>query len=229
LTVPPLPSEIRSANALTVAPAAMLSVLPAAMVSMPEAPCVSDEPAPVTVTEAAFGSAYEPVMRTSPPFCTDIVLLAAELMRLCGSPDGGPPWNERGQWLIKEKERRGAETVDVEWLANYKPSKPDVTKPAEQAPKEERKASGKVDPKSFDDFVGEYEAPIGVLTITHEGDKLFGQPKGESKEELIPQEDGSFQVTNVEAKVVFNRDASGKVVEVVISLGGQEMKGKKIK
>lgn len=144
-------------------------------------------------------------------------------------PDGGPPWNERGQWLIKEKERRGAETVDVEWLANYKPSKPDVTKPAEQAPKEERKASGKVDPKSFDDFVGEYEAPIGVLTITHEGDKLFGQPKGESKEELIPQEDGSFQVTNVEAKVVFNRDASGKVVEVVISLGGQEMKGKKIK
>lgn len=144
-------------------------------------------------------------------------------------PDGGPPWNERGQWLIKEKERRGAETVDVEWLANYKPGKPDVTKPAEQAPKEEKKGPGKVDPKSFGDFVGEYEAPIGILVITREGDKLFGQPTGESKEELIPQEDGSFQVTNVEAKVKFNRDADGKVVEVVISLGGQEMKGKKIK
>jgi hypothetical protein len=143
-------------------------------------------------------------------------------------PDGGPPWNERGQWLIKEKERRGAETVDVEWLANYKPSKPDGAKPAEPA-KDEKKTSGKVDPKTFDDFVGEYDVPIGVLVITHEGDKLFGQPKGESKEELIPQEDGSFQVTNVEATVKFTRDANGKVVEVVISLGGQEMKGKKTK
>jgi len=143
-------------------------------------------------------------------------------------PDGGPPWNERGQWLIKEKERRGAETVDVEWLANYKPSKPDGTKPAEPA-KDDKKTSGKVDPKTFDDFVGEYDVPIGVLVITHEGDKLFGQPKGESKEELIPQEDGSFQVTNVEAKVRFTRDADGKVVEVTISLGGQEMKGKKTK
>jgi ketosteroid isomerase-like protein len=36
-------------------------------------------------------------------------------------PEGGPPWNERGQWLIKEKERRAAETVEVEWLADYKP------------------------------------------------------------------------------------------------------------
>jgi len=39
------------------------------------------------------------------------------------NPEGGPPWNARGQWLIKEKERRGAEIVDVEWLAEYKPGK----------------------------------------------------------------------------------------------------------
>lgn len=150
-------------------------------------------------------------------------------------PEGGPPWNERGQWLIKEKERRGAETVDVEWLADYKPGKPEAQKPADAAKPADTKPSapaakaGKIDPKTFDDFVGEYEAPIGVLVITHEGDKLFGQPKGDTKEELQPQDDGSFLVTNVNAKVKFTRDEKGKVIEIVINLNDQEMKGKKTK
>lgn len=147
-------------------------------------------------------------------------------------PDGGPPWNARGQWLIKEKERRGAEIVDVEWLATYNADKVEEQKTADAVkPAEAQKpaAAGKVEPKSFDDFVGEYEAPVGILVITHEGDKLFGQPKGDTKEELIPKEDGTFTVSNVEAKVTFVRDDKGKVVEIVLNLNGQEMKGKKIK
>ncbi len=35
-------------------------------------------------------------------------------------PEGGEGWNERGQWLIAEKERRKADAVEVEWLAEYK-------------------------------------------------------------------------------------------------------------
>ena len=148
-------------------------------------------------------------------------------------PEGGPPWNERGQWLIKEKERRGVDTVDVEWLANYKPSGAETQKSSDTAkqadgPKATTKA-GKPDPKTYDDYVGEYEAPIGILVITHEGDKLFGQPKGESKEELVPQDDGSFSVTNVNAVVRFARDDKGKVVEVSVTVNGESMKGKKIK
>jgi hypothetical protein len=156
-------------------------------------------------------------------------------------PEGGPPWNERGQWLIKEKERRGAETVDVEWLADYKPGKVEAQKPADAAkapdaakvddkkPSAPAAQAGKADPKTFDDYVGEYEAPIGILVITHEGDKLFGQPKGDTKQELKPEDDGSFTVTNVGAKIRFNRDEKGKVVDFVINLNDQEMKGKKIK
>src|SRR5262245_55360872 len=148
-------------------------------------------------------------------------------------PEGGPPWNERGQWLIKEKERRGADTVDVEWLANYKPSGAETRKSSDtakqaDAPKTTAKA-GKPDPKTYDDYVGEYEAPIGILVITHEGDKLFGQPKGESKEELLPQDDGSFSVTNVNAVARFVRDDKGKVVEISVTVNGETMKGKKIK
>lgn len=143
-------------------------------------------------------------------------------------PDGGPPWNERGQWLIKEKERRGADAVDVEWLANYKPGPPEAQKPADSAKPDPVQAS-KVDPKTFDDFVGEYQLEPFTLVITHEGDKLFGQPPGDTKEELVPQDDGSFLVTNVNAKVTFVRDDKGKVIELVANVNGQEMKGKKIK
>jgi Domain of unknown function (DUF3471) len=151
-------------------------------------------------------------------------------------PDGGPPWNERGQWLIKEKERRGADSVDVEWLASYKPGKIEPEKPvspSDAAKSGEKKPSmptpGKADPKDFDDYVGEYQLEPFILAITHEGDKLFGQPPGDSKEELKPEDDGTFTVANVNAKLTFVRDDKGKVVELMISLNGQEMKGKKIK
>ena len=147
-------------------------------------------------------------------------------------PEGGPPWNERGQWLIKEKERRGAETVDVEWLAEYKakgeaPKSGDSAKPDDKKPSPT--ASGKPNPKTFDDYVGEYELPIGILVVTHEGDKLFGEPKGDSKEELRPEDDGSFTVSTVNAKAKFIRDDKGKVIEIVVTLNDQEMRGKKTK
>lgn len=150
-------------------------------------------------------------------------------------PEGGPPWNERGQWMIKEKERRGAETVDVEWLAEYKPGKGEAPKAGDDAKPDDKKPSmpsaqaGKADPKTFDDYVGEYELPIGILVLTREGDKLFGQPKGDTIEELKPQDDGSFLVNNVNVKVKFIRDEKGKVIEIMVTLHNQEMKGKKIK
>jgi hypothetical protein len=65
--------------------------------------------------------------------------------------------------------------------------------------------------------------------VTRDADKLFGQPPGESKEELIPESDGTFSVTNVGAKLKFVRDEKGKVIELQVNLNGQDLKGKKIK
>jgi hypothetical protein len=179
-----------------------------------------------------------------PPFLVKAKKFGAKDCTFCHvDPEGGPPWNDRGKWLIGEKARRGAETVDVEWLADYKPGKVVDQKPVEppkapaEAPKTDDKKPatpsqpGKVDPKTFDDFVGEYEVDaVGGLSITREGDKLFGQPRdGDSKEELQPQEDGSFLVTNVNAKVRFVRDDKGKVIEILVNVNGQDLKGKKTK
>ena len=172
-----------------------------------------------------------------PPFLVKARKFGAKDCTFCHvDPEGGPPWNDRGKWLISEKERRSAETVDVEWLADYKPGKAadqkaDAAKPDDKKNPAPAPKAGKVDPKTFDDFVGEYQVdPVGILTITHEGDKLFGEPReGGEKEELQAQADGRFLVTNVNAKVNFIRDDKGKVVEIQINLNGQDLKGKKTK
>src|SRR5262245_51107282 len=78
-----------------------------------------------------------------PPFLAKAKKFGAKDCTFCHvDPEGGPPWNARGQWLIKEKERRGADSVDVEWLADYKPEKKD-----DKADKKEDKKTDKTDEK----------------------------------------------------------------------------------
>jgi len=87
----------------------------------------------------------------------------------------------------------------------------------------------KIDPKALDDYVGKYDSPMGVLTISRDGDKLFAQPEGNSKEELVAKSPTKFQVTNVGAEVEFVRDDQGQVGKMLIRLGGQQMEAKRIK
>jgi ketosteroid isomerase-like protein len=307
-----------------------------------------------------------------PPFVAKAKKFGAKDCTFCHvDPDGGPPWNERGQWLIKEKERRKVDVVDVEWLAEYKPGiqpekpadakmgekpapAPSTASPVEQellklerewldayikrdqaamerieaddfvitfpngqmsnkaqqvaelkrpapagpppqfyteetkmrmigddvailtgifvakyqaggkevveksrytdvwakrggrwqvvsshlsnlaspqsgAPKSNEGAAIKVDPNILDTYVGEYELPMFTLAVTREGDRLYGQPPGDTKEELVPLSDTEFNVTNVNAKVKFVKDAAGKVTHMMITLNGQDVQGKKTK
>ncbi|MEW6210405.1 MAG: DUF3471 domain-containing protein [Acidobacteriota bacterium] len=167
-----------------------------------------------------------------PPFLVKARKFGAKDCTFCHvQPEGGPPFTERGEWLVAEKERRKAEVVNPEWLVDYKPGA--MAKKAE--PKAEPIASqketgkSKVDPKVFDAYVGQYELPMFVLNIMKEGDRLFGQPEGDTKEELIPESETEFSVTNVGAKVKFVKDEKGTVTHIVVSLNGEEFKGKKIK
>jgi hypothetical protein len=60
-----------------------------------------------------------------PPFLPKAKKFGARDCRFChATAEGGEPLSERGQWLVKEKERRGAQEVDPEWLADYKKGKP---------------------------------------------------------------------------------------------------------
>lgn len=59
-----------------------------------------------------------------PPFVAKAKKFGAKDCRFCHvNLEGGEPFNARGQWLIKEKEKRSADAVDPEWLADYKAGK----------------------------------------------------------------------------------------------------------
>ncbi len=88
----------------------------------------------------------------------------------------------------------------------------------------------KVDSSGFDAFVGDYEiAPNFILTITKDGEKLFGQATGQNKLELEPVSKTQFAVPSAKAIIVFEKDSDGKIVGLVLSQGGRDMKAKRIK
>lgn len=59
-----------------------------------------------------------------PPFVAQSKKFGARDCRFCHvNAEGGEPYNARGQWLVKEKERRKADAVNPAWLADYKPAK----------------------------------------------------------------------------------------------------------
>jgi len=85
-----------------------------------------------------------------------------------------------------------------------------------------------VDTKVFADYKGRYDSPMGIIIVTLDEGKLFAQPEGNSKEELIAKSTTKFQVTSVGAEVEFIRDDQGKVAKMLIRISGQQMDAKRI-
>ena len=87
----------------------------------------------------------------------------------------------------------------------------------------------KVDPAIYDQYVGKYElAPTFIMTVTREGNSLFTQPTGQNKLEVFPESETSFFPKVIDAVLVFEKDASGKVVALVLKQGGRDQRGRKI-
>jgi CubicO group peptidase (beta-lactamase class C family) len=97
-----------------------------------------------------------------------------------------------------------------------------------------RKLEGKeikVDASGFDAYIGEYEVtPRFTLTVTREGDKLFGQGSGgQDKMELEPVSETQFVMAQVKANISFEKDPSGKVVGLLLTQGTRTANAKKVK
>jgi CubicO group peptidase (beta-lactamase class C family) len=86
-----------------------------------------------------------------------------------------------------------------------------------------------IKPKDLQRFVGKYElAGIGVLVITTENDKLYGQLGGQQKVEMSPIAEDEFLVKVVDARVKFEKDEKGVVNQLIVTQNGQDIKGKKL-
>lgn len=106
-------------------------------------------------------------------------------------------------------------TEETIWKKSNKPLPPDLT-------------FIKVDPSVLADYVGTYElAPNFILTVTLDGDKLFGQATGQGKIEMQALTPVRFKGKDVAAEVEFIKDETGKIVSLILYQNGRELKGKK--
>lgn len=73
----------------------------------------------VVLTAGILGTSF--TTSAYPPFVRKAEKFGAKNCLFCHkNPQGGEGWNDRGNWLIAEKEKRKADAVDPEWLADYK-------------------------------------------------------------------------------------------------------------
>jgi hypothetical protein len=87
----------------------------------------------------------------------------------------------------------------------------------------------KVDPKIFDDYVGQYELdPNFIITITRDGDSLMMLARRQPKTELFPESETKFFLKVVDVQITFVKDVNGQVTHLIMSQGGDQ-KAKKIK
>jgi hypothetical protein len=74
-------------------------------------------------------------------------------------------------------------------------------------------------------FAGEYRiAPTAVITVTREGNKLFLQPTGQPKFQLVAESPMVFSLGVVAATVEFETDAAGDVTALTLVQNGHRQR-----
>jgi ketosteroid isomerase-like protein len=77
------------------------------------------------------------------------------------------------------------------------------------------RASIKLDPKSYDAYVGQYRNPAGrILNVVREGDKLIAEVGGQ-REELFPASEAQFFLKDADVLLVFVKDEQGRVIRLI--------------
>ena len=87
-----------------------------------------------------------------------------------------------------------------------------------------------VDPELLAPLVGVDElAPTFSLTVTVEGGALWIEPTDQPKARMSAESDTVFFLTAGDAVVTFQKDANGTVTGLVLSQGGANTPGKKVR
>jgi CubicO group peptidase (beta-lactamase class C family) len=77
-----------------------------------------------------------------------------------------------------------------------------------------------LDAKVMEKYVGRYQVPPSrIFAVTLEDGHLFTQMTGQGKIEVLPESDHEFFVKDLDAQLTFNRDAQGRVIEVILHQG----------
>ena len=86
-----------------------------------------------------------------------------------------------------------------------------------------------LDSKTLDEYPGAYEMAPGVkMTVTRQGDQMFGQITGQDPVRVYPSAKDKFFLRVVEASIDFDRDDQGRITGLTLHQAGRDMKAKKV-
>ncbi len=93
-----------------------------------------------------------------------------------------------------------------------------------------RAARAFVSPQTYDTYTGLYEfKPLLTVMISRDGTKLYGQPPGQVRNELIPRSDGEFYLSEEDAQITFVKDDSGTVTHMLFLKDGRTHRANKVR
>ena len=85
-------------------------------------------------------------------------------------------------------------------------------------------------PEQFDVFVGDYELrPNFVLHVRREGNKFITQATGQGPINVVAVSADTLSAPDLGAQLKFEKAADGKITQLILTQGGQNMPAKKIK
>ncbi len=74
----------------------------------------------------------------------------------------------------------------------------------------------------LDNYTGKYKFNNIVVTISKENNKLFAQPTNQPKLEMFPVSETDFVIKEINAKLSFVKDQSGKVNKMKLNMNGMD-------
>ena len=78
-----------------------------------------------------------------------------------------------------------------------------------------------IDPAIFDNYSGKYRFnATDVVTVFRENNKFFAQPTGQPKLEMLPLSETEFLIKEINARLTFVKDASGKAGKINLFMNG---------
>jgi CubicO group peptidase (beta-lactamase class C family) len=76
-----------------------------------------------------------------------------------------------------------------------------------------------IDPAIFDNYTGQYKLQDNlIVTVFREKNKLFAQPTGQAKVEMLPLSETDFVIKEINAKISFVKDQSGKATKFKLNM-----------
>lgn len=101
----------------------------------------------------------------------------------------------------------------------------DPTFPLAAPPKEHKQVN--IDPIILDGYVGVYHfTPKFAITITRDGDHLYGQATNQPRHEIFPESERDFFFKVVNAQVTFVTDDEGRATELILHQAGRDQHAK---